>query len=483
MKLWQKIFLSSLALIILALNVISVTLMKNNHQLLLVRERSHAINEYEYFAASFANAIVYEKLKQGTVVLNDSDIHEIAESLLFADTDNPIPAMILNSSFDLIAKSGMDEPLQDQEVSDFLKSIDITRDTYNVRVFHVGSKHMMVVCSALKADNRDFILFTASDVSEIFAVKEQQADYVRKVGLISAGIVSLILLITVILLLRPLNRLNSYTKAIADGNYKVRIRRKGSQEFRELAENMNIMADAVQSHAQKLEKIAEDRQAFIANLAHEMKTPLTSVLGFADLLRIKKSVSDEERIEYANVIVEETSRLRSLSGKLMELVALGGTDIEKKPVSLPQMIKETETALYPLLNKNQVSIRSNSEDITLSADEELFKSLLYNIIENAVKASPRDSSILLNAARQGENVVISVADHGIGMSKEDAAKVFEPFYMVDKSRSRKAGGAGLGLALCVKIAQLHNAVLTIDSELNVGTTVYITISGGEICEA
>lgn len=482
MKLWQKIFLSSLALIILAVNIISVTLMKNNHQLLLVRERSHAINEYEYFAASFTNAIVYEKLKQGTVVLNDSDIREIAESLLYADKENPMPVMILNSSFELVAKGDFNETLQDQNFSDYLKSIDISSSTYNIRVFHIGDKHLMVVCSSLKADIRDFIIVTASDVSEIFAVKEQQADYVRKVGLISAGIVSLILLITVILLLRPLNRLNSYTKAIAKGNYKVRIRRKGSQEFRELAENMNIMADAVQSHAQKLEKIAEDRQTFIANLAHEMKTPLTSVLGFADLLRIKKNVSDEERVEYANVIVEETSRLRSLSGKLMELVALGGTDIEKKPVSLPQMIKETETALYPLLNKNKVALESRSEDITLYADEELFKSLLYNIIENAVKASPIDSSIILDAAVKDGNIIISVADQGIGMSKEDAAKVFEPFYMVDKSRSRKAGGAGLGLALCVKIAKLHNAVLTLDSEPNVGTTVYITISGGEICE-
>ncbi len=483
MKLWQKIFLSSLALIIMAVNIISFTLMKNNHQLLLVRERSHAINEYEYFSASFANAIVYERLKQGKVVLSDNEIHDIAENVLFSDSGTRFPAVILSNSTALIAGSGFDDILSDPSFSAYLKSADITRNKYTVRVFHIKDKHEMTVCSTLEADNRSFIIVTATDVSEIFAVKEQQAEYVRRVSLISAAIVSMILLVTVILLLRPLNRLNSYTKAIAGGNYKVRIRRKGSQEFRELAENMNIMADAVQSHADKLEKVAEDRQAFIANLAHEMKTPLTSVLGFADLLRIKKNVSDEERVEYAGVIVEETSRLRSLSGKLMELVALGGTEIEKKPVSLPQMIKETETALYPLMKKNEVTLDSSSEDITLSADEELFKSLLYNIIENAVKASPKDSVIVLNAARKDGGVVISVADHGIGMSKEDAAKVFEPFYMVDKSRSRKAGGAGLGLALCVKIAKLHNAVLTLDSTPNVGTTVYITISGGEICEA
>ena len=87
--------------------------------------------------------------------------------------------------------------------------------------------------------------------------------------------------------------------------------------------------------------------------------------------------------------------------------------------------------------------------------------------------------IILRAGMSQENVVIAVTDHGIGMSEEDAQKVFEPFYMVDKSRSRKAGGAGLGLALCVKIAELHNAILSIDSHLGKGTTVYIIMSGEE----
>ena len=337
----------------------------------------------------------------------------------------------------------------------------------------------MAVCSTIKVEDKTFLLLTASDVSEIFTLRTKQTNFVRQVGMISAAVISLILLVTVILLLRPLSRLNTYTKAIAGGNYKIRIRKRGSREFRELAENMNIMADSIQSNAARLEKIAEDRQTFIANLAHEMKTPLTSILGFADLLRIKKNVSAKERVEYAGTIVEETKRLRSLSGKLMELIALGGTETEKKPVSIPGMIKDTETSLLPLLQKNSVSLSCQCEDITISADEELFKSLLYNIIENAVKASAIGQEINIRAGMSDGNAVIAITDHGIGMSKEDAKKVFEPFYMVDKSRSRKAGGAGLGLALCVKIAELHNAVLTLDSTLGEGTTVYIIISGEE----
>lgn len=478
MKLWQKIFLSSLCLIIAAVNVISIVLLNNSHKLIIEREQSHAIREYEYFAASFANSAIYERLRSEKIILNDKEISEIATDIV-SGRPKTQPAAIYSSEKKPIAESAMPVLFEHDDLERFISSISSTSDNYNIRVFNCSGKRYMAVCSTIKVEDKTFLLLTASDVSEIFTLRTKQTNFVRQVGMISAAVISLILLVTVILLLRPLSRLNTYTKAIAGGNYKIRIRKRGSREFRELAENMNIMADSIQSNAARLEKIAEDRQTFIANLAHEMKTPLTSILGFADLLRIKKNVSDKERVEYAGTIVEETKRLRSLSGKLMELIALGGTETEKKPVSIPGMIKDTETSLLPLLQKNSVSLSCQCEDITISADEELFKSLLYNIIENAVKASAIGQEINIRAGMSDGNAVIAITDHGIGMSKEDAKKVFEPFYMVDKSRSRKAGGAGLGLALCVKIAELHNAVLTLDSTLGEGTTVYIIISGEE----
>lgn len=476
MKLWQRIFLSSLCLIIVAVNIISVTLLNNSHKLLLQREQTHAVSEYEFFAAAFANSVVYQRVSTEKIALSNEEVNDIANDLI--EKSGGQTSCIFNSDRRPIAEN-CPELLKNQDFLNYMTELDLSSDSYFTQIFECDGKSYMTVCSELEVDENNYIVMIAPDVSEIFEMRRKQTDFVRKVGIISAGIISLILLITVIILLRPLTRLNNYTKAIANGNYKMRIRRRGSKEFRELAYNMNIMADSIQQNAMRLEKIAEDRQTFIANLAHEMKTPLTSILGFADILKIKKNVSDEERIEYAGVIVEETRRLRSLSGKLMELIALGGTETEKKPVSIPSMIAETETALMPILQKNSVSLRCSCENITISADEELFKSLLYNIIENAVKASEMGQEILIESGMSDGNVVIAITDHGIGMKPEDAEKVFEPFYMVDKSRSRKAGGAGLGLALCVKIAELHNGVLTLKSEPGKGTTVYIIISGEE----
>ncbi len=472
MKLWQKLFLSSLSLIIIAIDIVSVTVLSNNHRLLLEREKAHAVREFDYFAASFANALTYEQLRSDKVALTDEDISAIANDL-FSRSNRPSAAFKTDGSevaVSIFPELGI--TISDQN---FIDSVLAGGNNYTVRIFSDEKRSMLTIGSLTEAAGENYLLITATDVSEIYAVKEQQTRFIRQVSIISAAVVSLILLVTTILLLRPLNRLNTYTKAIAGGNYRIRIRKRGSQEFRELAENMNIMADAVQSHAQRLEKIAEDRQTFIGDLAHEMKTPLTSILGFADLLRIRKSVSDEERMEYASVIVDETKRLRSLSGKLMELTAMSGTEIVKSPVSLNDMIKDTQNALVPVLGKNQVTLKCRCDDITLSADEELFKSLLYNIIENAAKASGKGQEIDLTAWKKDGAVVIAITDHGIGMSEEDAAKVFQPFYMVDKSRSRKAGGAGIGLALCEKIASLHFAKLSIKSKLGEGTTVFISI--------
>lgn len=474
MKLWQKIFLISLALIMAVVNIISITLLNNSHRLLMERERSHSVNEHEYFTAAFINALTYEKLAEGSLVLTNEEIAQVAENMVNSENRTGGTA-IYNDSETAISKN-ISYMLNKAITENFLGSIDKSGSNYSISVFDDDEKKIMVIGSAVEIETNCCFIITASDISEIYAVKEQQADFVRKVSIGSSAVISLILLIMVIVLLRPLSRLNIYAKAIAGGNYKLRIRKKGSPEFKRLAENMNKMADSVQLNAMRLENIAEARQTFIANLAHEMKTPLTSILGFADLMRIKKNVSDSDRIEYAGVIVEETKRLRSLSGKLMELVALGGTEIEKTEVSLSKIIKETEMALAPLLTKNSVTLICSSENIVISADEELFKSLLYNIIENAVKASPKGEQVKLNAAICGENVVISVTDNGIGMTDEQIKRVFEPFYMADKSRSRKAGGAGLGLSLCAEIAKLHGAFIEIKSAPNAGTSVKINIT-------
>lgn len=479
MKLWQKIFLSSLSLIIVAVNVIFVMLVNSSHKILIEKEQNHAINEYEYFSASLANTLIYERLKLGKVMLNIDETSALISEVTASGSTGYSSSAVYDSDMQLVGSYNIYTMYDFDQYEDYPLKIKVPENNYNVKIMTSGEKYMLTICSDLIIEGRKYRIVTGTDISDIFRPMEKENKTIQQISIAASLGISLILLISVIVLLRPLSRINMYTKAIASGKYNIRVKCRGSVEFRELADNMNKMADSIENNASRLEKIAEDRQTFIANLAHEMKTPLTSILGFGDLLKIKKNVSEKERAEYAGIIVEETKRLRSLSGKLMELITIGSTEIEKNPVSIEKMISDTAAALEPILNKNSVTLICRTVPVSINADEELFKSLLYNLIENAVKASAICQEIILTSEIKDENVLITIKDSGIGMTKEDAERVFEPFYMVDKSRSRKAGGAGLGLALCVKIADMHNAKLNIQSELGKGTTVCITISGEE----
>ncbi len=282
-----------------------------------------------------------------------------------------------------------------------------------------------------------------------------------------------VLLIVVWLLLLPLRRINEGTRQIAQGNYSKRLPEKGSTEFSQLSRNMNEMAEAIEHNIKDLESVAEDRNTFIANLAHEMKTPLTSILGFGDLLRIKRTVDDKERREYAGIIVEETKRLKTLSGKLMELITVGSTQLDWQTIPLTSIMEEVGQALQISLSKSGITLNIKVCKIEVSVDKELFKSLIYNLIDNAIKASKSGQEIEVFAEETNGILTIAVKDHGIGIPKEEINKIMQPFYMIDKSRTRKAGGAGLGLALCSEIARLHGARLQIESEPRKGTCVSI----------
>ena len=213
-----------------------------------------------------------------------------------------------------------------------------------------------------------------------------------------------------------------------------------------------------------------------------MKTPLTSILGFADIIRIKRNITPEELSEYNGIIFEEAKRLKNLSGKLMEIITVGETNLEFTEVTTEKLFTQAELVFKPIFENSGLNLMVSWDECKICIDLELFKSMLFNIVDNAIKASMKNGNIYFEGHFCGGVLSISIRDEGIGIDKEQLIKITEPFYMIDKARSRKAGGAGLGLALCKRIAEIHNAKFIIESEKDVGTTVTIVMKGVEIDE-
>lgn len=243
------------------------------------------------------------------------------------------------------------------------------------------------------------------------------------------------------------------------------------------------MADSIEQKIDELKDRAEKQEDFTASFAHELKTPLTSIIGYSDMIRTMQ-LPPEETMEYANYIYLQGKRLESLSFKLLELISSGRKSISFKKISIETLLTEVYEVVFPSLEEKGIDLSITYSRRYIMGDKDLLSSLLINLIDNARKASPENSQIEIKCRRDKGFYKISVKDNGIGIPQKDLVRITEAFYMVDKSRARKEGGAGLGLSLCSKIIELHNGKWEIKSTEGVGTVIslYLPMKGGRTNE-
>lgn len=223
----------------------------------------------------------------------------------------------------------------------------------------------------------------------------------------------------------------------------------------------------------ELKKLEQARKDFVANVSHELKTPVTSLKGFTETL-LDGAMNDEVlREKFLTIIAKEAERLEELIGDLLELSKIEGEHFELnwEEVNLQELTSETALMLSEKAQAKKMQIHTKSEgDVTIPADSSRLKQVLINLINNAIVYSPEGGDIFLRLKGQEENVVLEVTDTGIGISKKEIPRIFERFYRVDRARSRNSGGTGLGLAIVKHLAEAHHAKLSVDSKPGKGTT-------------
>ena len=479
MKLWQKVFLITLLFTIAAVEITACLVLNDSLAMSIDRERLQAVARHSALSDGIFNRIVLERLSRGKVMLSADEIpeilHEIADSQM-ANSEGM-------SVYGLEASDGVQFCGYKAEViehSEAFRSSIRDDGTYSVLITDYGDKTFALVGSVINLEELPYVLFSSVDITELYVLYTAQIRLICTISAVSACIFAVLLLLIVRLLLSPLSVVNRSINAIATGNYSLRLAVRGGREFRELSQNINTMAESVENNVSRIEEVSEGRKRFINNFAHEMKTPLTSMLGFADILRIKHAVTNDERREYAAIIIDETKRLQLLSGRLLELAITSDAPPELRAMSVKTLFDSVCTTIRPMMEQRGLTLVC-SGDAVVNADAVLLESLVLNLLDNAAKASAAGQEVRLDCTVSGGKVVISVTDNGVGMDENTVNNATEPFYMADKSRSRQDGGTGLGLALCVEIAKRHGGVLQIVSTPGKGSRVSVTLrrAGGK----
>ena len=277
---------------------------------------------------------------------------------------------------------------------------------------------------------------------------------------------------------RPIRRISRTAKQLSGGRYEKRVSVTGSDELGQLARDFNAMADALEQKIRDLEDAAQRQRDFTASFAHELKTPLTSVIGYADTLR-SRELPRARQLEAAGYIFSEGRRLEDMSLALLDLFALEREAPAMQSVSAARLVSDAAASAAPLLEAAKMRLETEAEERTLIASPALIRTALYNLIDNARKASEPGAAIRLTGKAEGTTYRFTVSDRGRGIPAEALSRITEPFYMVDKSRSRAQGGAGLGLSLCRRIAEAHGGRLEFESREGEGTRASLILGGGE----
>lgn len=262
--------------------------------------------------------------------------------------------------------------------------------------------------------------------------------------------------------------LNAMTR-IAQGDFDVFVDAGDNFIHNEIAEGINKIA-------KELGSMEQLRQEFISNVSHEIQSPLTSIRGFAELLK-NNNLASEQKNHYLDIIEAESKRLSALSDNLLKLSALekGGEPLSFKEFRLDKQLEEIVLMLEPQWNAKHIALEVDLNRLTIQGDEGLLSQVWVNLLHNAIKFTPECGVISVVLKHDEHNVFCRISDTGMGIAPEDQIHIFERFYKVDKSRDRALGGNGLGLSIAKKIVELHNGRITPKSEIGKGTTFEITL--------
>lgn len=461
MKFFWKIFCSTIIITAFTCSVGGYFLIHSQFQLSLDREIAAAYAENDILGQ-----ILDQELKDLTSM--KEEVPEIADNITVNVSGGTIAFTVSDEKGSAVYRN-----------SDLSGSRDIYGkiggDNKGYEIYKTQGKYYIHAVRPIYARGEVMYLESFREITYLFEAKRQQyTTFAVLMAVLFVG-VGLVSFVVSSLLLSPLKKLSSATKQMADGSFRPKLNIARSDEIGELASDFEQMSVKLEDMVNELKEYSRRQQDFVDNFSHELKTPLTSIIGYADMIR-SREMEPERRMACADYIYTEGKRLETLSLKLMDLIVLENQEFTFRPVHMREFLGQIANAFAPVVAESGILFSSKARDGVVSLEPDLMKTVCMNLLDNARKAAGRGDRILFTGRRLPDGTYcISVEDSGKGIPKGELSKITEAFYMVDKSRARAQGGAGMGLALCSRIVKLHRGRMKFVSREGKGTRVSVCL--------
>jgi signal transduction histidine kinase len=320
------------------------------------------------------------------------------------------------------------------------------------------------------------------------SLSQLQSNYYLQSGLITF-IIALIATLGVgfvffFLLTLRLKRLSQGVQAFQKGEFGHRVNIGGSDELSVLGRAFNDMAQSIEEGIEKIHRAEEQRGELIANISHDLRSPLTSIRGYLETIQLKgKTLSEEEQGEFLSISLKNIDNFQNLVEELFELAKLEARQVEpqRQHFSLAELAQDVVLKVTPLAEQENVSIQlvPPSDRVPLEGDIALLERMLTNILENGLSHTPAGGKVTMNLSREGGSYRVTIADTGPGIEAKDLPHIFERFYRADKSRNRQTPGTGLGLAIAKEVVELHGGTIAAESPTTGGAIFSIILPVSE----
>ena len=464
--LWIKNFVVIFTIVILLMTLFIMQWQHGIINYIFKQEENNIVENQAGISKALLHAIFFTELSEGVEVLSEEQLkdtiklafnNKAGETALFQENK-----LISGTYFE---KDSIDSQLLEQEISE---------NECILRYYNVSDTHYIKAVSAIVLQGQEYKIITTTDISRLYQYEKKLLKRIERVCIPSGIFIAVIFLVFFYFVLGPLKKINESIHMIVAGDYMRYLKLKRNDEIGQLADNINKVMETVNDSVRSLKEAVSQQKSFIDDLSHEMNTPLTSIICYSEIMLEAEHLPREKLMDYTGIILSEGKHLKMISEKLTDFIYIGKIrECDKVEISIKQTIDDICDTMTPMFEKKRVYFAKKIQDFSMRVDLELFKTMIYNYLDNAINVSKENDIVEISVYQTDAENIIEISDHGLNISQEDIHKIEESLNTADRSYDRKEGRSRLGLALSKKIAAAHDGEAIIFSELHKGTTIKI----------